>query len=120
VLVSLILLLTATAYADAVTTGGTGLAPWRQARTDRSAFLLAWWSVWDDHHHYIEEIADMGNGVIYVVIREDSRIRGSEERIEQTVAHVWQWVDRLIERQTIYRDPDEARADAERLAREPA
>jgi len=50
-----------------------------------------------------------------MVIREDSRMRGSEERIEQTVAHVWQWVDRLIERQTIYRDPDEARADAPAL-----
>jgi ketosteroid isomerase-like protein len=84
------------------------------------ATLTEWWSVWEGHHHHIEEIVDMGNGVVYTVAREDSRLRGSQARVEQTNAHVLHWVDGSIDSWMIYRDVDRGRADAERLAREPS
>jgi ketosteroid isomerase-like protein len=96
-----------------------GMAAISEGMEAIGATLTEWWSVWDDHHHYVEEIVDMGNGVIYLVAREDSRLRASQARVEQTNAHVLRWVDGLIESHTIYRDADRARADAERLAREP-
>ena len=80
------------------------------------AFLTEWWSMWEDHHHYVEEILDLGHGVVYAVIREDGRVKGSAEQVEARLAHVILWIDGLIVRDTAYASIDEARAAAERLA----
>ena len=29
-------------------------------------FLDEWWSNWEDHHHEIEEILDLGHGAVFV------------------------------------------------------
>ena len=29
------------------------------------AFVRDYWSIWDDHHHYVEENVDLGHGVIW-------------------------------------------------------
>jgi hypothetical protein len=42
------------------------------------AFVRDYWSTWDDHHHYVEENVDLGHGVIWGVVREHGRIKGSD------------------------------------------
>jgi ketosteroid isomerase-like protein len=32
-------------------------------------FMEGWWSTWEDHRHHVEEIRDLGHGVVYVVVR---------------------------------------------------
>lgn len=47
------------------------------------AFVKEYWLMWDDHHHYAEEIVDLGHAVGYAVVREDARMRGSGGRVQQ-------------------------------------
>ena len=64
----------------------------------------------------IEEIVDLGNGVIFLVITGNGRPPGSTGWVHLRYATVVTWTDGLIRRQTNYIDIDEARAAAERLA----
>jgi hypothetical protein len=81
-------------------------------------FVRDYWSMFDDHHHYVEEDADLGHGVIWGVLRERGRIKGADAYVEAR----WAFVSLLIEGQCVrfagYRDLDEGRAAAERLAEE--
>jgi hypothetical protein len=80
------------------------------------AFLKEYWLTWEDHHHYAEGVLDLGHGVVYSVIREHGRMRGSDAYVESTNAWVFLWVQGRAVRCTFYKDIDEARAAAERLA----
>ena len=97
--------------------GATGLGPF-----EGLAAWLAWvkdyWAVWDEHHHYADEILDLGNGVVFFVLREDGRMMGSDAHVENRSAWVSMWVAGLVVRTTVYADIDKARAAAERLAQE--
>jgi ketosteroid isomerase-like protein len=83
------------------------------------AFVRDYWSIWDDHHHYVEEMVDLGHGVIWGVVREHGRIKGSDARVEARWAFVNLLVQGRVVRSTTYIDIDEAHAAAERLAQEP-
>ena len=65
-----------------------------------------------------QEILDLGNGVVFGVARASGRPVGSTGRVELRFASVAVWEEGLIVRVTTYDDPDEARAAAERLAKE--
>jgi ketosteroid isomerase-like protein len=80
--------------------------------------IAEWWATWEEHHHYVEEIRDVGRGVVLVVLREDGRIRGSDSWVEHRVARLNTWVRDRIVRSVAYADIDHARLDAERLAQE--
>jgi ketosteroid isomerase-like protein len=80
--------------------------------------LESWWGTWGGHLIEVEEALDLGNGVVFSSQREDSRLAGSEGHVEQRVQWVIEWTNGLIKRQTGYRDIDEARAAAKRLAEE--
>jgi ketosteroid isomerase-like protein len=75
-------------------------------------FLVGYWATWEDHHHEIEEILDLGHGVLLVAIREDGCPRGSNARVQARHLQVFQWVQGEIVRITGYPDIDEARAEA--------
>jgi hypothetical protein len=82
--------------------------------------LEDWGSSFDEEQDEAEEITQFGNGVVLAVIRGRAHPAGSAAGVRVT-AHrnaVAVWTDDLIERVTIYRDRDEARAAAERLAKE--
>jgi ketosteroid isomerase-like protein len=79
-------------------------------------FIEEWWGTWGHHLMEVEEIVDVGHGVVFSPIREDGRLAGSDSHVEQRIDWVLVWGDGLIERQTGYLDRDEARAAAERLA----
>jgi len=96
--------------------GQAGLGPFESSEAIR-AFLKECWPMWEDHHHYVESLLDLGHGVVFVVVREDGRVKGSDARVEARSGWVIEWVEGLIVRvRTGYTDLDEARAAAERLA----
>ena len=66
----------------------------------------------------IEEILELGHGVLSVAIREDGCPRGSNARVQARHLQVVEWVQGEIVRITGYLDADEARAAAERRAEE--
>jgi ketosteroid isomerase-like protein len=65
----------------------------------------------------VEEIQDLGNGVIYVV-QLAHRATASHAYVELQSALVFAWADGMLARVTLYTDNDEARAAAQRLAEE--
>jgi ketosteroid isomerase-like protein len=79
-------------------------------------FLESWWANWEDHHHEIQEIVDLGHGVVFVALWEDGRPVGSSGRVQAQAGWVYEWAQGKVVRQTTYTDVDEARAAAERLA----
>jgi hypothetical protein len=83
-------------------------------------FLEEWLSSYDESEDEAEEITEFGNGVVLAVIRGKARPAGSPAGVQVTARRnaVAVWADDLIVRITIYRDIDEARAAAERLAQE--
>ena len=81
-------------------------------------FLVGYWATWDDHHHNVEEILDLGHGVLLIAMCEDGRPRGSAARVQARAQMVWEWAHDKVKRITSYYDIDEARAAAERLAEE--
>jgi ketosteroid isomerase-like protein len=70
---------------------------------------ISWWA---------EERTDVGTGIIFTVTLMKGRPTGSTGELEQRFASVTEWTDGLLARVTTYRDIDEARAAAERLAQE--
>lgn len=80
------------------------------------AFVKEYWLMWEDHHHFAEEIVDLGNGVGYAVVREDGRMKGSGGRVQARNAWVSVWVEGRIVRTAMFSDIDKGRAAAERLA----
>jgi hypothetical protein len=83
------------------------------------AFVEEYWAMWENHRHYVEEILDLGHGVMFWIIREQGRMKGSDAYVENR--HGWVTVVGIDGRfvcSTIYEDTDEARAAAERLAEE--
>jgi ketosteroid isomerase-like protein len=77
-----------------------------------------WWNTWADHLIEAEEVVDLGCGVVFVRVREDGRLVGSDGHVEHRRGFVFAWAQGMIERQVVYLDIDEARAAAERLAEE--
>jgi ketosteroid isomerase-like protein len=81
-------------------------------------FLEEWWGAFEELRYELEEVRDLGNGVVFAVVRQDGRPAGSTGYVRAREAYVHEWVDGMIARVTIYLDIDEARAAAERLAEE--
>ena len=81
-------------------------------------FVESWWATWQDHHHEIQEVRDLGHGVVFAVVREDGQLIGSDRYVEQRGGWAFLWTEGKIERAMAYLDIDEARTAAERLAEE--
>jgi ketosteroid isomerase-like protein len=95
--------------------GGLGVIEGREAIL---AFFEEWLGAYEDHEQEVEEIEDLGNGVAFAVFVQRGRPVDSTGWVEFRDARVLLWADGLIERVTTFLDIDEARAAAERLARE--
>src|SRR5205807_9656257 len=83
-------------------------------------FYEDWLGAYEEYGMVPEEILDLGNGVVFVVVRLTARLVGSAASMP--VRHrplVFVWVEGLVARVTAYADSvDEGRAAAERLAEE--
>jgi len=73
---------------------------------------------YEEFEFQLQEILDLGNGVIFGVERASGRLVGSTGRVEERYAIVAVWEQGLIVRITSSADIDAARAAAERLAAE--
>ena len=103
--------------ADAVyDASAAGLGTFEGAEAVRG-FVEDWRRSWEDYQ-YEEELLDLGHGVMLSVVRESGRLVGGKGRVEHRAAHLITWTNGKIARFKHYPDIDEARAAAERLARE--
>jgi ketosteroid isomerase-like protein len=70
----------------------------------------------EDFEVEIEEVLDLGNCVVFTVVRQSGRPAGSSGQVELHYASVTEWTGSMIARVTHYTDIDEAHAAAEQLA----
>ena len=81
-------------------------------------FFDDWIEAYEEFEIGPEEILDLGNGVVFAVVRQNGRLVGSTSYVQWRYATVVVWVEGMITWNANYPDIDEARAAAERLAEE--
>jgi ketosteroid isomerase-like protein len=82
--------------------------------------LKTWWETFPAIMSELDEVLDLGSGVVLQAVTQRGRPTGSTSDIRQRSARVLVVVDGLIETLTSYNDIAEARAAAERLVEERA
>jgi ketosteroid isomerase-like protein len=80
-------------------------------------FLEDWFRAWEELDFELEEVSDLGGGVVFAVVIQDGRPVGGDGRVRQREGWVYLWVGGSIARLTTS-EVDQARAAAERLAQE--
>jgi ketosteroid isomerase-like protein len=80
------------------------------------AFLNDWFTSYESYENDVQEIAELGNGVIFLDVHDTGRLAGIGRSIEQRRGWVVLWVDGKVARVAVYLDVDKGRAAAERLA----
>jgi hypothetical protein len=70
----------------------------------------------DEYRVVVEEMLDLGNGVAFVVATQYAHSAHVRGELRLRYAPVFVWSDSVVVRVTHYRDIDEARAAAKRLA----
>jgi ketosteroid isomerase-like protein len=91
-----------------------------QGRAALRGVVQDWMAAYEEMEWAHDESLNLGNGVVFAVVRQKGRPVGTTGYVRQREGWVWTWVDGLIVSHTIYQDIDEARAAAERLAQERA
>ena len=81
-------------------------------------FLEEWLGRYEEYEIELEEILDLGKGVVFAVTRQNARPAGSTggALVREIWVYVFVWVEGMIARVAPYRDFDKARTAAERLA----
>ena len=83
------------------------------------ALFEEWWSAYDELESELQEVVDLRNGVFFVALLQKGRQVGSTAVVQLLQGWVMVVMDGMVVR--VAPDaPDEARADAERLAQERA
>jgi ketosteroid isomerase-like protein len=82
------------------------------------SFLEEWIGAYAEYEYNQEEGQDLGNGVVFVVVRADARPVGSSATVQERWAVTVIWAAGRIVRVIARNDIDEARTAAERLAEE--
>ncbi len=107
---------TSTFAPDAVM-DGRGLGDHFEGRAAIRGFIEDWFGTYEELEFGLEEVRDLGKGVVFAVVTQNGRPVGSAGHVRQREGWVDVWVGGLIAQFTIS-DIDEARAAAERLAQE--
>jgi ketosteroid isomerase-like protein len=79
-------------------------------------FVADWMGAYEELEFELEELRDLGRGVVFAVIRQSGRPVETVGRIQQREGWAFVWVDDELVRVIAYYDIDEARAAAGRLA----
>jgi hypothetical protein len=79
-------------------------------------FLEGWMGSFDKYHVVVEEMLDLGNGVVFAVATQYAHSAHVRGELRLRYAPVFVWADSVVVRVTHYRDIDEGRAAAKRLA----
>jgi uncharacterized protein (TIGR02246 family) len=88
-----------------------------EGRAAIRSFLEEWFGSYEELEFGLEEVRDLGKGIVFAVVIQNGRPVGSAGHLRQSEGWVFVWARGLIARLTTY-DIDEARAAAERLAEE--
>jgi uncharacterized protein (TIGR02246 family) len=107
----------ASSFAEDASFDGRALGDHFEGRASIRSFLEEWFSTYEELEFGLEEIHDLGNGVVFAVVVQNGRPAGSAGHLRQREGWVFVWVRGLIARLTVA-EVNEARADAERLATE--
>ena len=94
---------------------GMGLVTY-EGHTAISEFLKEWFGFFEEPHLTLEEITDLGHGIIFITCLLTGRMKGSSGKLEVRYATITEWTDGLATRVAVYNDINEARTVAERLA----
>jgi ketosteroid isomerase-like protein len=96
------------------------VAPWglgtHAGLTSIRHFLEGWIGSFDEYHVIVEEMVAFGNGVVLAIATQYGHSAHTRGELRLRYAPVFVWADGVAVRVTHYRDIDEARAAAERLA----
>ena len=88
-----------------------------EGRAAIRSFLEDWFGTFEELEFGLEEVRDLGKGVVFAVVTQNGRLVGSAGHVRQREGWVYVWVGGLIARLTTC-ELDEGRAAADRLAEE--
>ena len=106
----------ASSFAEDATFDGRALGARFEGRAAIRSFLEDWFRAYEELEVGLEEVRDLGDGVVFAVVTQKGRPVGSAGHLRQREGWVFVWVRGLVARLTTS-EVDEARAAAERLAR---
>jgi len=109
----------ASSFAEDAVFNGRAAGALFEGRAAIRRFLDDWFGAYEELEVELEDVRDLGNGVVFAVVVQNGRLASSAGHLRQREGWVYLWVRGLIERFASY-DPDDARAAAERLAQEQA
>jgi len=98
---------------------GRALGDIFKGQAEIRAFVEGWFGMYEELEYKLEEVRDLGNGVVFAVVLQEARPVGIAGHVRQREGWVYFWVGGLSARLSIF-DIDEGRAAAERLAEERA
>src|SRR6476620_12709609 len=104
----------ASSFAEDATFDGRALGDHFEGRADIRSFIEEWFGAYEELEYELEEVRDLGTGVVFALVVQNGRPAGSAGHVRQREGWVFVWVRSLIARLSIY-EIDEARAVAERL-----
>ena len=87
-----------------------------EGRAAVRGFFEDWLDAYDEFDFELEQILDLGNGVVFAAGCQNARPAHSTGYVQMHHGNVGVWVEGLLVRITHYNDIDEARVAAERLA----
>jgi len=96
---------------------GRAVGPVFEGRAAIRGLLEDWFGAYAELEYGLEEVRDLGNGIVFAVVIQNGRPVSSTGHLRQREGWVFVWVRGLIARLTTS-DIEEARAAAERLAEE--
>ena len=98
---------------------GRALGDIFEGRAAIRAFVEGWFGMYEELEYKLEEVHDLGNGVVFAVVLQEAPPVGVAGHVRAREGWVFVWVRGLIARLATS-EVDEARAAAERLAAERA
>ena len=104
-------------FAEDATFDGTARVDRFEGRAAIRSFIEEWLGTYEELEYGLEEVRDLGNGVVFAVVVQNGRMAGSAGHLRQREGWVFVWAEGLVARLTVY-EADEGRAAAERLAQE--
>src|SRR5207244_5632074 len=100
-------------FAEDATLDGRGVGTTAEGRAAIPSFLEDWFGAYEELEVGLEEVRDLGNGVVFAVVIQNARPAGSAGHVRQREGWVLVWEEGLTVQMTTYGDIDEARAAAE-------
>jgi uncharacterized protein (TIGR02246 family) len=107
----------ASSFAEDATFDGRVVADSFEGRAAIRRFLENWFGAYEELEFMLEEVRNLGNGVVFAVVVQNGRPAGSAGHLRQREGWVFVCIRGLIARLTTY-EVDEGRAAAEGLAEE--